>query len=138
LAGVCSRARLIPISAYVGLSSSFTLGEAFSPLAGMLVGPYVGALSVTLATFIDFLLGRPVIFDGLDCVPGAVAAATAGLSFTGRIRESLALPILFMVIFTVDPLSKSLIAVGSAEVPFLWMHLLSVVGLGVVWDVVDR
>ncbi|TLY03934.1 MAG: hypothetical protein E6K95_03385, partial [Thaumarchaeota archaeon] len=87
---VYSITRLIPISAYVGISSTFTLGETFSPLAGMLFGPYVGALSVTLGTFIDFLLGRPVIFDGLDFVPGAVAAATAGLSFTGRIRESLA------------------------------------------------
>jgi len=135
---VYSITRLFPVSAYVGISSTFTLGETFSPLAGMLFGPYVGALSVTLGTFIDFLLGRPVIFDGLDFVPGAVAAATAGLSFTGRIKESLALPLLFIALFTVDPLSSSLISVGSAEVPFLWMHLLSVVGMGVVWALVAR
>src|SRR5207247_490267 len=127
-----------PISAYVGISSTLTFGETFSPLAGMLFGPYVGALSVTLGTFLDFLLGRPVIFDGLDFLPGAVAAATAGLAFTGRIRESLALPILFMALFTVDPLSRSLISVGSAEVPFLWLHLLSVMGMGVVWVLITK
>ena len=92
-ATVYSITRLFPISAYVGISSTLTFGETFSPLAGMLFGPYVGALSVTLGTFLDFLLGRPVIFDGLAFVPGAVvAAATAGLAFTGRTRESLALP----------------------------------------------
>jgi len=135
---VYSITRLFPVSAYVGISSTLTFGETFSPLAGMLFGPYVGALSVTLGTFLDFLLGRPVIFDGLDFVPGAVAAATAGLSFTGRIRESLALPVLFMALFTLDPLSRSLIPVGPTEAPFLWMHLLSAVAMGVVWVLVAR
>src|SRR5438093_720874 len=103
---VYSITRLFPVSAYVGISSTFTLGETFSPLAGMLFGPYVGALSVTLGTFLDFLLGRPVIFDGLDFVPGAVAAATAGLSFTGRIKESLALPLLLIAIPVLRALSR--------------------------------
>ena len=39
---VYSITRLFPVSAYVGISSTFTLGETFSPLAGMLFGPYVG------------------------------------------------------------------------------------------------
>src|SRR5713226_9685523 len=135
---VYSITRLFPVSVYVGINNNLTFGETFSPLAGMLFGPYVGALSVTLGTFLDFLLGRPVVFDGLDFVPGAVAAATAGLCFTGRIRESLALPLLFMALFTVDPISSSLISVGPAEVPFLWMHLLSVMWMVVVWALLAR
>src|SRR5712691_4447268 len=129
---VYSITRLFPVSAYVGISSTLTFGETFSPLAGMLFGPYVGALSVTLGTFLDFLLGRPLIFDGLDFLPGAVAAANAGLSFAGRIKEALALPILFLALFALDPLSRGLILVGPVEVAFLWMRLLSVVAIGVL------
>src|SRR5207245_6248176 len=81
---------------------------------------------------------RPTNLDGRSVVPAPDAAATAGLYYTGMIKESLALPLLFMALFTVDPLSSSLISVGSAEVPFLWMHLLSVVGMGVVWALVAR
>ncbi len=130
--------RLFQVSAYVGINSTLTFGEAFSPLAGMLFGPYIGALSVTLGTFLDFLLGRPVVFDGLDFVPGAIAAAVAGLCYSGRIKGGLALPVFFMVVFTLDPLSSSLIPVGSVEVPFLWMHIVSLVTMGSVWLLVER
>src|SRR5207245_7285209 len=76
---VYSITRLFPVSAYVGISITLTFGETFSPLVGMLSGPYVEALSVTLGTTLDFLLARPVIFDGLVFVHGGFATATDGL-----------------------------------------------------------
>src|SRR2546428_4331476 len=79
---VYSITRLFPVSAYVGISSTFTLGATFSPLPAMLLGPYFGALSVTLGTSLVFLLGSPVIFDGSDSLPEAVAPPTAGLAST--------------------------------------------------------
>jgi len=130
---VYSLTRQFPVSAYVGLNSTLTLGEAFSPLAGMLFGPYVGASSVTLGTFLAFALGRPIVFDGLDFVPGAVAAAVAGFCFTGRKKESLATPLAFMAIYSIDPLSENLVSAGPFVIPFLWMHLLAVLSMAVVW-----
>src|SRR2546425_11982372 len=133
-----SIARLFPISPYVGLNSTLTFGEIFSPLAGMLFGPYVGAVSVTLGTFLAFLRGRPPVFDGLDFLPGAMAALVAGFCFTGRRNSSLILPLVVMALFTLDPLSTRLISVGPISVPFLWMHLLSVLTMGATWVLVAR
>ncbi len=130
--------RLFPVSAYVGISSTLTLGEAFSPLSGILFGPYVGPLSIALGTYIDFLLGRPIVFDGLDFLPGVVAAMVAGFCFTRRRKESLVVPLLFMTLFTIDPLSTSFIRVDSVEIPFLWMHVLSVLTMVVVWGLLAK
>ena len=133
-----SIARLFPISPYVGLNSTLTFGEIFSPLAGMLFGPYVGVVSVTLGTFLAFIRGRPPVFDGLDFLPGATAALVAGFCFTGKRNASLLVPLIVMALFTIDPLSMSLISVGPISVPFLWMHLLSVLTMGVTWVLVGR
>jgi hypothetical protein len=120
---------LIPVSAYVGIGSFLTFREILSPLAGMLFGPMIGGYSMVLGGFVDFALGKPVSFDFLDFVPDLAAAVTAGFCFTGRRGAAVALPVLLMAIYTLDPLSNSLISVGGFEVPFLWMHLLSVLVL---------
>ncbi len=130
--------RLIPITPYVGISSFLTFGEVLSPLAGMLFGPVVGGSSVVIGTFLDFFLGRPVVFDGLDFLPGLASSVTAGLFFSRRIKLGFAVPIALMVIFTLDPLSAVLVSVGPLYIPFLWMHLLSVLTMGGVWLMVTR
>jgi hypothetical protein len=128
--------RLIPVSPLIGLRSSLTMGEVFSPLAGMVLGPIAGGLSVLLGTFLTVVLGRPLSFDGLDFIPGVVAALTAGLAMNGRVRWSVGLSILLMAIFTIDPLSAVTVPVGQFQVPFLWMHILSVITmLAVAWRV---
>lgn len=124
--------RLLPIAPYVGISSTLTFGEAISPLAGMLFGPFVGASAVTLGTFLDFGLGRPVIFDGLDFLPGLASAVIAGLCFTGRKKIALAFPPVLFLVFTLDPLSAVLINAGPVVIPFLWMHILSVLAMAAV------
>lgn len=120
---------LIPVSAYVGVSSFLTFREILSPLAGMLFGPAMGGYSMILGGFLDFALGKPVAFDFLDFVPDLAAAVTAGFCFTGRRRAALGLPLLLMAAYTLDPLSSSLIPVAGTQVPFLWMHLASVLVL---------
>lgn len=124
--------RLIPVSPLIGLRSSLTMGEIFSPLAGMVLGPIAGGLSVLLGTFLTVVLGRPLAFDGLDFIPGVVAAVTAGFAMKGRVRWSVGLAFLLMAIFTVDPLSVTTVSVGQVQVPFLWMHGLSVFSVFVV------
>ncbi len=130
--------RLIPITPYVGISSFLTFGETLSPLAGMLFGPVVGGGGVVIGTLLDFFLGRPVVFDGLDFLPGLASAVTAGLLFSRRKKLGFALPIALMVIFTLDPLSVVLVSVGPLYIPFLWMHVLSVLTMAGVWLMVRR
>jgi hypothetical protein len=116
---------LFPVSALVGVGSFLTLREIASPLGGMLFGPAVGGLSMVIGNFVDFALGKPVVFDFLDFIPDLASAVVAGLAFTGRRRAAVALPAVLMLWYSLDPLSALTIDVGGAPVPYLWMHILS-------------
>lgn len=129
---------LFPVSAYVGVSSFLTFREILSPLAGMLFGPLTGGFSMIIGTFVDFAFGKPVVFDFLDFVPDTASAVMAGLVFTGMRKLALALPLVLILWYSLDPLSVNLVKVGGFAVPFYWMHLLSVLVLGVVFVVEAR
>jgi len=121
---------LFPVSAYIGVSSFLTFREILSPLAGMIFGPLVGGFSMVIGNFVDFALGKPVVFDFLDFVPDMATAVMTGLAFTGRRKAALALPLLLILWYSVDPLSADFVSVDGVPVPFWWMHLISVVVLG--------
>ena len=122
---------LFPVSAYIGVSSFLTFREVVSPLAGMLFGPVVGGFSMILGNFVDFALGKPVVFDFLDFIPDLVAAVVAGLAFSGRRKAAVLLPAALIVWFSLDPLSTVAVQVGGVAVPFAWMHIISVVVLAI-------
>jgi hypothetical protein len=124
---------LFPVSAYIGVSSFLTFREILSPLAGMLFGPLAGGFSMVIGNFVDFAFGRPVAFDFLDFVPDTVSAVVAGLVFTGRWRLALALPLILVLWYSLDPLSANIVQVGGLMVPFYWMHLLSVLVMGIAF-----
>lgn len=121
---------LFPVSAYVGISSFLTFREILSPLAGMIFGPLAGGLSMVIGNYVDFALGKPVVFDFLDFVPDLATAVMAGLVFTGRRKVALALPLVLILWYSLDPLSVNFVQVGGFPVPFYWLHLLSVLALG--------
>ncbi len=116
---------LIPISRLVGISSFITLREALSPLIGMILGP-VGGVSVIIGVFLDFALGRSVVFLGLDFLIDLAAALTAALAFTGRRKEAVLFPSGLIVVFLLSPSSAWGVSVGGLVVPFVWMHAVSV------------
>ena len=116
---------LFPISAIIGAGGFLTFREAVSPLAGMLFGPGVGGFSMVLGNFVDFAMGKPIVFDFLDFIPDLVSAVVAGLAFTGHRKAALCLPVFLLVLFTLDPLSPVLVNVGGVDIPFLWMHVIS-------------
>ncbi len=122
---------LFPISPYIGVRSFLTFREILAPLAGILFGPVLGGFSMIVGNFVDFALGKPVVFDFLDFVPDLASAVLAGLVFTGRRKMAVGLPVALIVWYSVDPLSKDVIQVGAVGVPFYWMHLLSVAVLGI-------
>ena len=95
---------LIPVSRLVGNLSFLTMAEVFSPLAGMVLGPFEGGLAVLVGTFAGIALGHPVAFDGLDFIPGVIAAVTAGYAMKGRVKVTLGLTLLMYLVYMVDPL----------------------------------
>jgi len=129
---------LFPVSAYIGVSSFLTFREVLSPLAGMLFGPLAGGFSMAIGNFVDFGFGKPVVFDFLDFVPDTASAVMAGLVFTGRRKFALALPLVLVLWYSLDPLSANLVQVGGLTVPFYWMHLLSVGVLGIAFTFEKR
>ena len=116
---------LIPVSRLVGSVSFLSMANVFSPLAGMVLGPFTGGLSVLIGTFVSFALGKTVAFDGLDFIPGVVAAVTAGYAIQGKTGRVVGLSVVLFAIYLLDPLSAVVIQVGSVPVPYLWMHFLA-------------
>ncbi len=119
---------LIPISRLVGIGAFITFREMVSPLAGMILGPVTGGLSIVLGVFIDFGLGRPPTFLGLDFLIDLAAAVTAGLAFTGRRKLALLFPSAVLAVLLLGPSSPLLVSFGG--IPFVWMHVVSLVSLG--------
>lgn len=117
---------LFPVSVLIGTASFLSFREIISPLAGMLFGPVTGGLSMVLGNFVDFAMGRPVVFDFLDFIPDAVSAVVAGLAFTGHRKAAVGLPIVLLIWFCLDPLSAVWVSVGGVSVPYLWMHAISI------------
>ena len=125
LAAVYAVLGLMPISRLVGISSFITMREAVSPLIGMILGPS-GGVAVIIGVVLDFGLGRPVVFLGLDFLVDLAAAVTAGLAFTGRRKAAVLLPTALIVAFLLSPASAGFVSVGGISIPFVWMHLTSV------------
>ena len=122
---------LIPVAPYIGVGSFLTFREVVSPLSGMIFGPLTGGFSMIIGNFVDFAFGKPVVFDFLDFVPDLASAILAGLVFTGRRKAAVALPLALLAWYSLDPLSVDTVSVAGITIPFLWMHLLSVLTLGV-------
>jgi hypothetical protein len=121
---------LIPISRLVGISSFITFREALSPLIGMLLGP-IGGFAIFIGVLLDFSLGRPIVFLGLDFLIDMAAVFTAGLAFTGRRKAAVLLPAILIAIFLANPTAAYFVDVGGIEIPFVWMHVISVGTLAV-------
>lgn len=127
--------RMIPTFAMVGVSGGmFALADVLAPLYGVLLGPYAGALSVTLGTFLAIGFGRPMVFLGLDFLPAAVDALTVGLLLRRRWLFSVALYLGLFSLFLIDPYTAIFVPVPIPCVNlnsffFAWMHFIALLVL---------
>ena len=76
-------ANFVPVSLVLGFNSRLTLGWAFSPLTGLMLGPLAGGVSCLLASLIGLYAGQPVLALGPG---GFLSSALAGLQ-TGLIAS---------------------------------------------------
>ncbi len=115
--------RLIPTFPMFGIpGASFRAGDFLAPLFGVILGPFLGPLAVIIGTIIGFSLVPPV-FLGFDFLPGATSAAIVGLVVRGKRVQAAVLNIIIILVFAVLPFTSLLIPVGTAFVPYLWLHL---------------
>ena len=71
--------RIIPTVPMIGTGTTFHFSDILAPLLGILLGPYVGGISIIIGTFAAIGLGNPVTFFGLDFLPAFVVAVSLGL-----------------------------------------------------------
>jgi len=124
--------RMIPTFSMVGVSGgTFSLGDVIAPLYGIILGPYAGAVSITLGTVIAFAFGRPMIFLGLDFLPSAIDALIVGLLMLRKKLIASALYLVLLIMFLANPYTAIFVPVS---IPFLnvnsfffyaWLHLLA-------------
>jgi len=114
---------LFPI---LGAAGKFiTLSSIVAPLIGMILGPYRGVLSVTLAGLILLLIGNLGAFGPLSFVPGASTALFSGLLSRNMKASASVIFIVVVALFAFYPNS------GPAwSFPyFLWLHIVAFIVL---------
>ena len=90
LAAVYAILRIIPTFPLLGVPGAyFSVSDVIASLYGILLGPYLGPLSIMLGTFIGYFAGKPPVFLGLDFLPAAINSIVVGFVMRGKRKYSL-------------------------------------------------
>ena len=122
--------RLIPTVPMIGSSgAAFSLSDVIAPIYGIILGPYIGGLSIMIGTFLAMAMGRPVVFMLLDFLPATVSAVSLGLLIKKKWIHVIALNVILLAAFLIHPLTSVFIdfSIGSTTVslPFAWLHIVA-------------
>ena len=114
--------QFIPYTVMIGGAGAFlSLSDLLPPLYGIILGPFWGGLALVLGKLIAFLVGRPLIFYGLDFLPNLTAVAAVGFLVRGRKMPAAAINAALLAIFLLNPLTLLFVA----SVPFAWLHIVA-------------
>ena len=127
--------RFVPFSVVIGSPGAFFSFSDFLPLLyGILLGPYLGVLSVAIGTYVSFALARPPIFPEFlpfEFLPAAVNVLIVGFIFNRKKRNSFLIFSLILLAFGLHPFTLHLIPISafgtSITFPFYWLHLVALV-----------
>jgi len=125
--------RIIPTVPMIGASgASFSLSDIVAPLYGLILGPYIGGLSVIIGSLIAFF-GKPPVFLGLDFLPATVAAVSLGLLIKRKWVPVIALNVGLLVAFLLHPNTSIFVSIPLSDItiplPFAWLHLVALIVL---------
>jgi uncharacterized membrane protein len=125
--------RIIPTVPMIGASgASFSLSDIVAPLYGLILGPYIGGLSVIIGSLIAFF-GKPPVFMGLDFLPATVAAFSAGLLVKRKWIYAIGLNVVLLAAFLIHPNTSVFVdySIGSTTFtfPFAWLHIIAFIVL---------
>jgi hypothetical protein len=109
----------------VGVAGAFSLSDILAPIYGVILGPYVGGLSVILGTFLAMAMGKPVTFMFLDFLPATINAIALGLLIKRKWIPVILLNVILLLAFLLNPLTSLFIG----PFPFAWVHILAFIFL---------
>lgn len=112
--------RPVPLGPMIGLSQSFSISDFLVPLYGIILGPYVGGLSIILGTFIGMTVKAPV-FYGLDFLTAFVNCVAIGFLMKRKWTPVVILNVFLLLAFVLNPLTTLFIG----PVPFVWLHIVA-------------
>jgi len=116
--------KIIPTFPVVGVpGASFSSSDILVPLYGIILGPIFGSASIILGTFLAVVLGKPLIFLGLDFLPATFGAVSVGLLVRGKRTAVVVIFAAVLAVFLIHPLSLVLVSLPFGAVPFNWMHI---------------
>jgi hypothetical protein len=121
--------RIIPTVPMIGASgATFSLSDIVAPLYGLILGPYIGGLSVMIGSFIAFF-GKPPVFLGLDFLPATVSAVSLGLLIKRKWAYVVMLNMALFVVFLLHPYTSVVVDVSVGDTvfsfPFAWLHIVA-------------
>lgn len=120
--------RIIPIFPLVGVpGATFSSSDIFVPLFGIILGPVYGGAAVFVGTFLGFILGKPVVFLGLDFLPATIGTISVGLLARGKRVPVIAIFLLALTIFLVHPFTLVLVQLPFVSIPFNWLHIVALI-----------
>jgi hypothetical protein len=103
--------RPVPLGPMIGLSNSFSISDFLVPLYGIILGPYIGGLSVIIGTFLGMALGKAPYFFGLDFLPAFVNTVAIGFLMKRKWAPVIVLNIFLLLAFALNP--------------FFWLHIIA-------------
>lgn len=116
--------RPVPLGPMIGLSSTFSVSDFLAPLYGIILGPYIGGLSIIIGTFLGMTIKTPV-FMGLDFLPAFVNTVAIGFLMKRKWAPIIVLNIILLLAFILNPLTT----LFFGPVPFVWFHIVALLVL---------
>lgn len=122
--------RIIPTVPMIGAPGvTFSLSDILAPLYGIILGPYIGGLSVLIGTFTAMSVKTPV-FLGLDFLPAFVNAVALGFLVRRKWLPVIILNVILLAAFIANPLTLVFVPLGSNfSFPFMWLHIIALIVL---------
>src|SRR5271157_1223527 len=122
--------RFIPFSMLIGATGGYlSFSDFLAPIIGILLGPYLGGLTVLIGNFGAIGFGRatnfPTLFGLADFIPDFVAVVSVGFLMQRKWLPVVALNAGLLALFFVDPLTSIFVTIPgtSISIPFAWMHI---------------
>ncbi len=115
--------RIIPTVPMVGTGATFSLSDILAPLYGILLGPYVGGVSIVIGTFAAMGLGKAPAFFGLDFLPALVNALVLGFLVRRKWWPAVVLNAGLLLAYVLNPLTLNIVNTPLGPFPFVWLHV---------------